>query len=158
MRLLLIFLYEFSGENNFQHKIFVGIFCRSKKGIEGNTNEGAEVGAKTEARREGSSQKAVHFHGEDQNQADEEFVRVLHFLRISEILRLSPSQQYPGRYEVEKETELSERPATNVYIRSMLKTQFLTVSEALAKHRDLQVKFLSFYTERTITIAKLIHH
>ena len=57
-------------------------------------------------------------------------------------LRLSPSQQYPGRYEAEKETELSGRPATNVYIRNMLKTQFLTVSEALAKHRDLQVKFL----------------
>ncbi|PAV63911.1 hypothetical protein WR25_03282 [Diploscapter pachys] len=51
---------------------------------------------------------------------------------------LSPSQQYPGRYEAEKETELSGRPATNVYIRNMLKTQFLTVSEALAKHRDLQ--------------------
>ncbi|VDL64396.1 unnamed protein product [Nippostrongylus brasiliensis] len=51
---------------------------------------------------------------------------------------LSPSQQFPGRLCREDEASLPDKPLTNVFIRSKVKTQFYSVSEALARHRELQ--------------------
>ncbi|KAI6181313.1 Infertile crescent [Aphelenchoides besseyi] len=51
---------------------------------------------------------------------------------------LSPSQQGPGRYDAEAEVELPEAPACNVYIGAKVRTQFYSISEALAIHRGLQ--------------------
>ncbi|VDP04708.1 unnamed protein product [Heligmosomoides polygyrus] len=51
---------------------------------------------------------------------------------------LSPSQQFPGRLCREDEAHLPDAPLTNVFIRSKVKTQFYSVAEALARHRELQ--------------------
>ncbi|GMT24501.1 hypothetical protein PFISCL1PPCAC_15798, partial [Pristionchus fissidentatus] len=51
---------------------------------------------------------------------------------------LSPSQQYPGRLNREDEAALPEQPLTNVFIRSHVKSQFYSVAQALAMHRELQ--------------------
>ncbi|CAJ0567560.1 unnamed protein product, partial [Mesorhabditis spiculigera] len=51
---------------------------------------------------------------------------------------LSPSQQYPGRLVADEEEALPDKPATNVYIMSSVKTQFFSVRDALAMHRELQ--------------------
>ncbi|EYC31125.1 hypothetical protein Y032_0004g1971 [Ancylostoma ceylanicum] len=51
---------------------------------------------------------------------------------------LSPSQQFPGRLNRDDEVNLPDKPLTNIFIRSKVKTQFYTVSEALAMHRELQ--------------------
>lgn len=64
------------------------------------------------------------------------------FMQRAQIRRmkklLSPSQQFPGRYSSEEEASLPESPATNVYIKSAVKTQFHPVSYALALHREMQ--------------------
>lgn len=52
--------------------------------------------------------------------------------------RLSPSQSGPGRWDAEEEAELPDAPATDVYIRSWVKTQFYPISKALELHRQLQ--------------------
>ncbi|KAK6036143.1 hypothetical protein COOONC_26352, partial [Cooperia oncophora] len=51
---------------------------------------------------------------------------------------LSPSQQFPGRLCREDEANLPDKPLTNIFIRSKVKTQFYSVAEALARHRELQ--------------------
>ncbi|CAJ0936154.1 unnamed protein product, partial [Mesorhabditis belari] len=51
---------------------------------------------------------------------------------------LSPSEQFPGRLNLEEEAALPDSPTTNVYIRSTFKTQYYSVPEALAMHRELQ--------------------
>uniref|UniRef100_A0A0N5AVZ8 Ribosomal protein n=1 Tax=Syphacia muris TaxID=451379 RepID=A0A0N5AVZ8_9BILA len=44
---------------------------------------------------------------------------------------LSPSEQYPGRYSIEAEESLPDRPTTNVFICSAVKTQFFDIPDAL---------------------------
>lgn len=44
----------------------------------------------------------------------------------------------PGRWDAEEEAELPDAPATDVYIRSWVKTQFHPISKALEMHRQLQ--------------------
>ncbi|TMS38190.1 hypothetical protein L596_004966 [Steinernema carpocapsae] len=51
---------------------------------------------------------------------------------------LSPSQQFPGRLEVDKETDLPDAPECNVYVRSSVKTQYQPISKALGIHRIMQ--------------------
>ncbi|GMR49770.1 hypothetical protein PMAYCL1PPCAC_19965, partial [Pristionchus mayeri] len=51
---------------------------------------------------------------------------------------LSPSEQFPGRFNRDKEVSLPEQPLTNIFIRSNVKTQFYSVAEALAMHKELQ--------------------
>ncbi|VDK55772.1 unnamed protein product, partial [Cylicostephanus goldi] len=51
---------------------------------------------------------------------------------------LSPSQQFPGRLNRDDEAALPDKPLTNIFIRSKVKTQFYSVAEALARHRELQ--------------------
>ena len=48
---------------------------------------------------------------------------------------MSPSQTGPGRYDVEAEIELPERPVCDVYFRSEVQTQFYSIADALAFHR-----------------------
>nr|CDJ90384.1 Ribosomal protein L1 domain containing protein [Haemonchus contortus] len=55
---------------------------------------------------------------------------------------LSPSQQFPGRLCREDEANLPDKPPTNIFIRSKVKTQFYSVAEALARHRVLQQPFI----------------
>ncbi|GMS97006.1 hypothetical protein PENTCL1PPCAC_19181, partial [Pristionchus entomophagus] len=51
---------------------------------------------------------------------------------------LSPSQQFPGRLNRDEEAALPEQPLTNVFIRSHVKTQFYSVGQAIAMHKELQ--------------------
>ncbi|KJH41201.1 ribosomal protein, L1P family [Dictyocaulus viviparus] len=51
---------------------------------------------------------------------------------------LSPSQQFPGRLCQEAEANLPAHPLTNIFIRSKVKTQHLSVAEALIRHREIQ--------------------
>lgn len=51
---------------------------------------------------------------------------------------LSPSQQFPGRLNIDDEANLPEKPTLDVFIKSHFKTQYYTVSEALDMHRELQ--------------------
>ena len=55
---------------------------------------------------------------------------------------LSPSQQFPGRYEADKETNLKSDIPYDVFVRSQHKTQFYSIQEALAMHRLLQSEAL----------------
>lgn len=48
---------------------------------------------------------------------------------------LSPSQVAPGRYDAAAEEKLEEKPAGNVFILSEFRTQFYSISDALASHR-----------------------
>ncbi|CAD5219013.1 unnamed protein product [Bursaphelenchus okinawaensis] len=47
----------------------------------------------------------------------------------------SPSEMGPGRYDENKEVGLPEKPMATVYIKSDVKEQFYSISEALALHR-----------------------
>ncbi|KAK6749822.1 hypothetical protein RB195_002059 [Necator americanus] len=51
---------------------------------------------------------------------------------------LSPSQQFPGRLNRDDEVDLPDKPLTNIFMRKKVKTQFYSVPEALAMHRELQ--------------------
>ncbi|VDK48459.1 unnamed protein product [Anisakis simplex] len=61
------------------------------------------------------------------------FMERLNIRRMKNLL--SPSQQFPGRLIREDEEGLPDKPTTNVYISTMLKTQFHPIPEALAVHR-----------------------
>ncbi|VDM56218.1 unnamed protein product [Angiostrongylus costaricensis] len=51
---------------------------------------------------------------------------------------LSPSQQFPGRLCQDDEKDLPDKPLTNIFIRSKVKTQYYSVAEALLRHREVQ--------------------
>uniref|UniRef100_A0A1I7YUV4 39S ribosomal protein L1, mitochondrial n=1 Tax=Steinernema glaseri TaxID=37863 RepID=A0A1I7YUV4_9BILA len=51
---------------------------------------------------------------------------------------LSPSQQFPGRFDADAESDLPEKPTCNVYLKDMVKTQFYPISKALEIHRLMQ--------------------
>ncbi|CAD5226680.1 unnamed protein product [Bursaphelenchus xylophilus] len=50
----------------------------------------------------------------------------------------SPSEMGPGRYDESNEQELPQRPVANVYIKTDVKQQFYSISEALMLHRMQQ--------------------
>lgn len=64
------------------------------------------------------------------------FMERLNIRRMKSLL--SPSQQFPGRLIREDEADLPDKPTTNVFIRSAVKTQFYPIHEALAMHREMQ--------------------
>jgi hypothetical protein len=54
------------------------------------------------------------------------------------VFRLSPSQQFPGRYDAEAEADLPELPPSNVFYRPEIRTQFYSTVDALRMHRIMQ--------------------
>ncbi|MFH4983559.1 hypothetical protein AB6A40_010268, partial [Gnathostoma spinigerum] len=65
------------------------------------------------------------------------FMERIHIRRMKRML--SPSEQFPGRLDREKEAELPDHPTTNIFIRSSFKTQFYSIAEALSMHREMQI-------------------
>ncbi|KAF1757543.1 hypothetical protein GCK72_013999 [Caenorhabditis remanei] len=64
------------------------------------------------------------------------FMEKINIRRMKNLL--SPSQQFPGRLNIDDEVNLPEKPTLDVFIKSHFKTQYYTVAEALDMHRELQ--------------------
>lgn len=64
------------------------------------------------------------------------FMEKINIRRMKNLL--SPSQQFPGRLNIDGEVNLPEKPTLDVFIKSHFKTQYYTVAEALDMHRELQ--------------------